>query len=508
VSGFQTFATIGNTNTTYYSATDASGNWEVGLGTYSTTGPTLTRTTVYASSNSGSAVTFSGTVNIFVTYPSGRSVNLDSSGNVSALGTIASGTWQGTTVGVAYGGTGVTASSGANSVVLRDANQNITVNRLNQGLQTITAAGGTTTLTAASQFNQAVVGTGGQTFKLPDATTLSDTTAFQFNNNATGTLTITDYANATVGTIAAGGAAGIALLSNATVGGTWDVHAYIPENVTWGTNALALGSTVISGGTWQGGTIQSGYGGTGLTTFSAANYALYSTSASALTAGTLPVVAGGTGQTSYTDGQLLIGSTSGNTLAKATLTAGTGVSVTNGSGAITIANSGVTSITGTANQITASASTGSVTLSTPQSIGTSSSVQFGSLGVGTAASGTTGEIRATNNVTAYYSDDRLKTRLGKIENALDKLCSLEGFFYEANEVAQALGYEVKREVGVSAQQVQAVMPEIVAPAPIDDKYLTVRYERALPLVVEAIKELRAEVQALKGQFSLAAPEKR
>jgi Chaperone of endosialidase len=158
---------------------------------------------------------------------------------------------------------------------------------------------------------------------------------------------------------------------------------------------------------------------------------------------------------------------------------------------------GVTSLTGTANQITVSASTGAVTLSTPQSIGTSSSVQFGSIGVGTAASGTTGEIIATNNITAYYSDDRLKTRLGKIENALDKLCSLEGFFYEANETAQALGYEVKREVGVSAQQVQAVMPEIVAPAPIDDKYLTVRYERALPLLIEAIKELRAEVRALK-----------
>jgi hypothetical protein len=56
--GFQTFAVIGDTNTTYYAATDASGNWEVGLGTYSTTGPTLTRTTIYASSNSGSAVTF------------------------------------------------------------------------------------------------------------------------------------------------------------------------------------------------------------------------------------------------------------------------------------------------------------------------------------------------------------------------------------------------------------------------------------------------------------------
>jgi hypothetical protein len=198
---------------------------------------------------------------------------------------------------VAYGGTGVTTSSGANSVVLRDANSNITVNRISQGIQTITASGGTTVLTAASQFNQALVGTGGQTFQLPDATTLTDTTTFQFNNNATGTLTITDYASATVGTVASGGAAGIALLNNATVGGTWDVHAYIPENVTWGTNSLYLNSTIVTGGTWQGGTIQSGYGGTGLTTFTGANNALYSTGASTLTAGTLPVLAGGTGAT-------------------------------------------------------------------------------------------------------------------------------------------------------------------------------------------------------------------
>jgi len=255
VAGFQSFAVIGNGNTTYYSATDASGNWEVGIGTYSTTGPTLTRTTILSSSNSNTAVTFSGTVNVFVTYPSEKSVNLDGSDNVSALGTISSGTWQGTTVGVAYGGTGVTTSTGPNSVVLRDSNSNITVNRLNQGTQTITAAAGTTNLTAASQYNQTLVGTGGQTFRLPDATTLTDTTAFQFNNNATGTLTITDYAAATVGTISPGGAASIALLDGSTVAGTWDVHGYIPENVTWGTNSLALGSTVITGGTWNGGTI-------------------------------------------------------------------------------------------------------------------------------------------------------------------------------------------------------------------------------------------------------------
>lgn len=54
----------------------------------------------------------------------------------------------------------------------------------------------------------------------------------------------------------------------------------------------------------------------------------------------LPVINGGTGQTSYTDGQLLIGNTTGNTLAKTTLTAGTGVTITNGSGTITIAATG------------------------------------------------------------------------------------------------------------------------------------------------------------------------
>jgi hypothetical protein len=234
---------------------------------------------------------------VFLTYPAGKSVNLNESGNVSPLGTVSSGVWQGSTVGVAYGGTGVTASSGANSVVLRDSNQNITVNRINQGIQTITASGGTTVLTAASQFNQALVGTGGQTFRLPDATTLTDTTTFQFNNNATGTLTIQNNAGTTVGSIASGGAAGIALLSNATVGGTWDVHAYIPENVTWGTNALTLGSTVISGGTWQGGTIQTAYGGTGLTSYTSGG-AVYANSSSTLTSGTLPVTAGGTGNTS------------------------------------------------------------------------------------------------------------------------------------------------------------------------------------------------------------------
>ena len=126
-------------------------------------------------------------------------------------------------------------------------------------------------------------------------------------------------------------------------------------------------------------------------------------------------------------------------------------------------------------------------------------VQIASLGIGTAASGTSGEIRATNNVTAYYSDDRLKTRLGNIDNALEKLISLNGFNYQPNDIAQALGYEIKDEVGVSAQEVQKVLPSAVVPAPIDDKYLTVHYDRLIPLLIEAIKELTAKVERLEGK---------
>lgn len=307
VTGFQSFAVIGNGNTTYYSATDATGNFEVGIGTYSTTGPTLTRNTILSSSNSNTAVTFSGTVNVFVTYPSSKSVNLDGSSNVSALGTVSSGTWQGSTIGVAYGGTGVTTSSGANSVMLRDANQNVAVNRLNQSNTNTSAAGGVTALTTASSYIHTLSGTGNQTYTMPDATTLSTGVAFLFNNMATGTLTLQDYASATIGTIPTGGAGAVFLTVNATVGGTWDLHAYLPEGVTFGTNAFNLGTSVITGGTWNGGTIGTAYGGTGLTTFSAANYALYSTSSSALVAGTLPVAAGGTNVTSFTANGIVYG---------------------------------------------------------------------------------------------------------------------------------------------------------------------------------------------------------
>jgi hypothetical protein len=365
VAGFQSFAVIGNGNTTYYSATDASGNWEVGIGTYSTTGPTLTRNTILSSSNSNTAVTFSGVVNVFVTYPSEKSVNLDGSDNVSALGTVSSGTWQGSTVGVAYGGTGVTSSSGANSVMLRDANQNVAVNRLNQSNTNTSAAGGVTALTTASSYIHTLSGTGNQTYTMPDATTLSTGVAFLFNNMATGTLTLQDYATGSIGTIPSGGAGAVFLTVNSTVGGTWDLHSYLPEGVTFGTNAFNLGSAVITGGTWNGGTIGTAYGGTGLTSFSAANYALYSTSSSALTAGTLPVAAGGTNVTSFTangivygNGTSALGVTSAGTTGQV-LVGNTGSAPTWGTISSSLVSSFQTSLSGLT---PSTATTGAVTL--------------------------------------------------------------------------------------------------------------------------------------------------
>jgi hypothetical protein len=142
-------------------------------------------------------------------------------------------------------------------------------------------------------------------------------------------------------------------------------------------------------------------------------------------------------------------------------------------------------------------SSGTISISIPQAISTTSNVRFGSLGIGTAPSGTSGEIRATGDITAFFSDDRLKDRIENIANPLEKVLKLNGFYYKPNKTAQELGYNDQKLVGVSAQEVQSILPEVVVPAPIDDQYLTVHYEKLIPLLIEAIKELKNEVDALR-----------
>ena len=110
------------------------------------------------------------------------------------------------------------------------------------------------------------------------------------------------------------------------------------------------------------------------------------------------------------------------------------------------------------------------------------------------------------DITAFAgaaSDDRLKTNRETIPNALEKVLSLSGFTFTWNEKAVELGFvpEVS-QVGVSAQQVQSVLPEAVKQQELDgEEILTVKYEKLVPILIEAIKELNAKVEALEQKLS-------
>jgi len=110
----------------------------------------------------------------------------------------------------------------------------------------------------------------------------------------------------------------------------------------------------------------------------------------------------------------------------------------------------------------------------------------------------TGAIRATGDVTAFYSSDKnLKENISNIENSLDKVSKLNGVYYnwtkEAQEKHSHFGEE--KEVGVIAQDVEAVLPEIVATR--EDGTKAVRYERLCALLIESVKELKKEIEELK-----------
>ena len=111
-----------------------------------------------------------------------------------------------------------------------------------------------------------------------------------------------------------------------------------------------------------------------------------------------------------------------------------------------------------------------------------------------------GDIVATGNITAYYSDERLKNLIGTIPSALDKVSKLNGYYYTPNTTALSLGVESKGvEVGVSAQEIEEVLPEIIADSVVGKGYKTVMYEKITPLLIEAIKELSDKVSSLEAK---------
>jgi hypothetical protein len=167
---------------------------------------------------------------------------------------------------------------------------------------------------------------------------------------------------------------------------------------------------------------------------------------------------------------------------------------------------------GAATSITLGAdNSGTFTIRNSAISASNSNTTIKSLGVGTTSSNNSGEIRATGDITSNYSDQRLKEDITTIPCALEKVEMLRGVYYKPNSIAESFGYKKQQEVGVLAQDVLSVLPEAIKPAPFDilryenteisrsgENYMTVQYEKIIPLLIEAIKELNKEVKELKG----------
>ena len=121
----------------------------------------------------------------------------------------------------------------------------------------------------------------------------------------------------------------------------------------------------------------------------------------------------------------------------------------------------------------------------------------------------TGTLGVTGDITSQASDKRLKENIITITSALDKVNKLNGVYFNFTDEANKLNKNLSknRQVGFLAQEIQSVLPEIVKPAPFDidsdgnsisgENYLTIHYEKVVPLLLQAIKELKLELDEIK-----------
>lgn len=136
-------------------------------------------------------------------------------------------------------------------------------------------------------------------------------------------------------------------------------------------------------------------------------------------------------------------------------------------------------------------------------------------GVQISPSGVQGQIRLMGSFTQNYSDQRFKEIIGLVDEPLKKINQIRGVYYEESDLARKFGYNNKeRQVGLIAQEVQKVLPEVLAVAPFDaapggnigdltnsksgESYLTIRYERMMPLLIEALKKQKEQIDYLRN----------
>jgi hypothetical protein len=467
------------------------------------------------------------------TYTAGTGLTLTGSAfsvnasqtQITAVGTLTSGTWNASVIAGQYGGTGVAntgktitiggnfTTSGAHTTTLTTTG-NTTVTLPTTG--TLATLDGTETFTnktlTSPTLTTPVLGT-------PASGTLTNCTGLPVSGITAstsialgvGSIELGHASDTTIARVSAGviSVEGVTVptisstntLTNKTISGSSNTLSNIGNasltnsSVTIGSTSVSLGSTV---------TTFAGLSSVTSTTFVGALTGNASTATTLQTARTIGGVSFNGSANIDLPGVNTTGNqnTSGNAATATKLTTARAIQGVNfdGTAAITVLTAG-TGVTVSGTQV-----------SIGQAVATSSNVQFNSLGVGTAGSATAGEIRATNAITSFYSDERLKENITEINNAIEKVMQLRGITYTSNHLAESFGYTNKEEqVGVIAQDVEKVLPQVVKPAPFDiislqegieisrsgENYKTVQYEKLVPLLIQAIKEQQIMIEELQ-----------
>jgi len=302
------------------------------------------------------------------------------------------------------GGTITTSGTIAidSTVVVKDANNNISANAFFNNFATIAASGTQVVLTAASAPVSLVTGSGGQTIKLPNATTLTKGTIFSFNNNqSSGAILVNNNSNTLVVSIPSGGYVTVVLLDNATAAGSWDRHDQSPANVSWSTNTFDYPGSITSA-TWNGNTVAANRGGTGQSSPFVAGGIAYGSSTTAL--GVTPI--GTAGQVLTSAGA---GTPTWTTPATGTVTSVTGTSPIASSG-------GATPAISIADAVADGTTKGAATFTASDFNATSGVVSIDYTN-GQAASGSTKGFLTSTDWTTFNSKQATITT-GSVDNAV------------------------------------------------------------------------------------------